>query len=71
MTATRVFFHNFASSRRKVNTIVGLVDGNGIRQEDKNIMCTMVRDYFVNLFTAEVGEVNTEVLRDVKTRVSP
>lgn len=54
-----------------MNTIVSLVDDNGIRQEDKNIMCTMVRDYFVNLFTAEVGEVNTEVLRDVKTRVSP
>lgn len=65
------FFHNFASSRRKVTTIKSLVDDNGARQEDRNIMCSMVKDYSTNLFTSEVGEVDMEVLRDVKRRVSP
>jgi len=65
------FFHNFATKRRKKNTIKGLVDHNGMMQEDREVMCNIVQDYFENLFTSEVGEPDLGVLLDVQRNVTP
>lgn len=50
--------------------VKGLVDDNGVRTEDVEEMKGMVKDYFDKLFTSEVHEVDQNVLRDVKRRVT-
>ena len=65
------YFHNFATKRRKKNTIKGLVDHNGMMQKDGEVMCNIVQDYFENLFTSEVGEPDLGVLLDVQRNVTP
>ena len=65
------FFHNYATKRRKKNTIKGLIDQNGELQEDVGVMCNIVHNYFENLFSKEVGEVEQNILADVHRRVSP
>lgn len=65
------FFHNFATKRRKKNAIKGLVDHNGMMQEDGEVMLYIVQHYFENLFTSEVGEPNPGVLSDVQQNVTP
>lgn len=50
------FFHNFATKRRKKNTIKDLMDDNGTRHEDGGTMCNIVQSYFETLFTSEVGK---------------
>jgi hypothetical protein len=64
------FFQDFASRRRKKNAIKGLVDENGVLQEDKGTMCQMVQQYFEGLFTSEVNEIDDTVLNDVHRRVT-
>jgi hypothetical protein len=51
-------------------TIKGLVDEHGVRHEDVGEMNVMLKEYFANLFTSEVHEVDQEVLRDVNRRVT-
>jgi hypothetical protein len=64
------FFHNFASKRKKQNTIKGLVDENGIRHEDRDAMCGLVYNYFTNLFTKEEFDPEEGALADVQRRVT-
>jgi hypothetical protein len=61
-----IFFHNFASKRKKQNTIKGLVDENGVRHEDRDAMCGVVFNYFSNLFESEVIDPDDGVLADVQ-----
>jgi ribonuclease HI len=64
------FFHNFATKRRKKNTIKSLIDENGQRQEKELAMRNIVQNYFENLFTSEVGEPDPSVLADVNRAVT-
>ena len=64
------FFHQYASAQRRRNLVKGLVDDQGLRHEDIGEMNVMVRDYFANLFTSEVQEVDHGVLEDVNSRVT-
>lgn len=64
------FFHQYASSRKKKNIIKGLVDDSGTRHEDSNIMLSMVKNYFTQLFQSEVHEINEAALDPVKLRVT-
>jgi len=64
------FFHNLASKRRKKNTIKSSMDTNGVRQEDGEVMCNIVQNYFENLFTSEVGDPEPSVLSDVQSSVT-
>jgi hypothetical protein len=59
-----------ASARRKKNLVKGLVDDQGVKHEDLGEMEAMVRDFFTNLFTSEVQEVDQRVLDDVNCRVT-
>jgi hypothetical protein len=70
VTGTQVSFIIFATKRRKRNTIKGLMDDNGTRQEDGEAMCNIVQNYFVNLFTSEVGDLDPIVLADVQRSVT-
>ena len=65
------FFHQFASSIKKRNAIKGLVDDQGLRHEDSTTMCSMVHNYFSNLFTSEAPEIDEVVLNAVKHKVTP
>lgn len=51
--------------------IRGLVDEHGVRHENVEDMSALVKDFFANLFTSEVHEVDQEALRDVNSRVTP
>ena len=51
---------------KRKNTIKGLADHNGTIQEDGATMCSIVQDYFGNLFTLELGEPDPAVLTDVQ-----
>lgn len=63
------FFHNFATKRKKQNTLKGLVDDNGVRHEDRGAMCDLVHKYFVELFSSEVGKPAVDSLVDVRRLV--
>ena len=55
------FFHESASQRKKINTIVGLRDLNDVWQTDMGTVERIAVAYFNNLFTlsipSSVGEV--------------
>lgn len=50
--------------------VKGLLDEQGIRHEDIGEMNVMVKEYFANLFTLEVHDVDQGVLMDVNHRVT-
>ena len=50
--------------------VKGLVDELGVRHEEVRVMNVMVNEYFANLITSEVHEVDQNVLRDVNRRVT-
>ena len=50
--------------------VKGLVDELGVRHEEVRVMNVMVKEYFANLITSEVHEVDQNVLRDVNRRVT-
>lgn len=54
---TRIF-HSSASARKKMNRIKYLDKENGERVDDHDGMCTVVREYFTDLFAGEVENVN-------------
>lgn len=64
------FFHNFATKRRKKNSIKGLIDQNGVLQEEGAQMCDIVEEYFQKLFTSETAEVDGNILADVTGRIT-
>lgn len=49
------FFHASATIRRKRNRVEKLLDNNGVAVTDKEGLCQIVRDYFVELFRARRG----------------
>jgi hypothetical protein len=59
------FFHNFAAKRKKQNTVKRLIDDNGNIHKDKRSMCYTVYNYFVGLFTSEIGEPEDTVFEDM------
>ena len=50
--------------------VKGLIDEQGVRHEDIGEMNVMVKEYFANLFTPKVQDVDQGVLMDVKRKVS-
>jgi hypothetical protein len=64
------FFHRYASKRKKQNTIKYLIDDNGIKQEDRDAMCSTVHSYFSDLFTSEVLEPDDLVFNDIQRLVT-
>jgi hypothetical protein len=48
------FFQKFSTSQERRNSIKSLVDDQGLRHENLDVMKDMVKGYFENLFTAEV-----------------
>ena len=50
--------------------MVKLVDEQGVRHENIDEMNVMVKEYFANLFTPKVQDVDQGVLMDVKRKVS-
>jgi len=64
------FFQNYASKCKRKNTIKGLADHNRTIQEDGVTMCSIVQDYFGNLFTSELGEPHPAILADVQRYVT-
>lgn len=64
------FFQQYASSRKKKNTVSSLVDDHGVRHEDGNTMCSMVENYFTHLFQSEDPVIDPSVLDAVDTKVT-
>lgn len=64
------FFQAFASARRKKNMIKKLKDGNGDLVEGTADLNSHIQNYFANLFTNEVQQVNHEIIDKVQTKVS-
>ena len=52
------FFQQYVSSRRKKKLITGLVDDQGNQHEDGHTMCSMVQNYFTQLFQSEAHEID-------------
>ena len=65
------FFHTKASARYKKNLIDGLMDSNGVWQEEEQIIEEIVVDYFKNLFTTSSPTNFNDILEAVETKVSP
>ncbi|KAK1684730.1 hypothetical protein QYE76_045578 [Lolium multiflorum] len=64
------FFHNFASARKKKNTIKYLVDEAGRKWDDPQGLSNLIKFNFQNLFSSEVMEPNDTVLNTVPRRVT-
>ena len=47
------FFHATASQRRRRNCISGLLDSNGVWQEDPGLMEGIILDYFKSIFKSD------------------
>ena len=76
------FFHATASQRRRQNKIVGLIDSNGVWQEDQGRIEGIVLEYFATIFKLDfptsfeaslsainicvTPEMNDELLADFK-----
>jgi hypothetical protein len=63
------FFHNFASARRKKNFIKKLKDGENW-VEGTEALKPLIFDYFNQLFSSEVNQIDPEMLEKVPTRVT-
>ena len=64
------FFHAKASSRQKKNQMEGLVDAQGVWQEDEEIIGGIVLDYYTDLFTSNNPTGFDEILEAVQPRVT-
>ncbi|KAL8145567.1 hypothetical protein AgCh_003647 [Apium graveolens] len=53
------FFHKSASAGKKTNHVSFLVNDSGDRIEKHGDMCEVVKHYFSNVFTGDMGEVNS------------
>lgn len=63
------FFHASTSTRKRVNEIHFLCDDNGMQFDKIGDMCHIVKDYFSNLFSENVGTYDP-VLGSVVLRVT-
>lgn len=53
------FFHASASSRRKTNYIPFLESDSGVKVNDKDGICNMVKDYFSDIFRGDQQSSST------------
>ncbi|XP_074352714.1 uncharacterized protein LOC141691861 [Apium graveolens] len=51
--ANTKFFHASASTRRKTNHIPNLLNDEGIRVQDGDAMCNIVKNYFLDIFRGD------------------
>jgi hypothetical protein len=65
-----LFFHNYASARRKKNFITKLKDEAENWVEGTDALKPPVLNYFTNLFTSEVQETDPDFLEKVQPRVT-
>ena len=65
------FFHACASQRKKVNTIVGLQDQNGVWSSDPVVIKDTAVAYFHNLFVSSNPDAIDEVVQHVEGVVTP
>ena len=68
--SNRNFFHNFASARKKKNTITHLVDDAGTKWEDPQGVSNLIMFYFEGLFTSEVQVPDANVINKVPANVT-
>lgn len=65
------FFHNSATTRKKINTIEGIRNGNGVWVNKEEEVMEVVRDYFVKSFSGiSQSDQVQEVLAGVEWKVS-
>lgn len=64
------YFQNYASSRKKKNTIVKLKDSNGEVKVGNDDLKLVIWEYFSNLFMSEVLGTDEELLRRVNSKVT-
>jgi hypothetical protein len=64
------YFHNAASTRRKKNRIMKLIDDNGNHIEGTIYLNPLISDYFAGLFTTEVDEPDPDLLSKVILKVT-
>jgi hypothetical protein len=63
------FFHQFATARRKKNMIKKLKHNN-IWVEGNAALKPIVKDYFSNIFSSEVQDVDPELLDKIQPNVT-
>lgn len=63
------FFHAAATSRKKVNKIISLVDRNDVRVTDEEQLCTVAKNYFVNLFLPQESDT-TPVIEAISASIT-
>jgi hypothetical protein len=64
------FFHNYATARRKKNFIKKLKGDADQWVEGTEALKPLIFQYFSNLFSSEVNELDPEVLEKIQPRVS-
>ncbi|CAL8151990.1 unnamed protein product [Prunus armeniaca] len=64
------FFHKQATSRRKKNALVGILDENDRWQSEYDKIGGVFVEFFTNLFTSDMGVADVEVFSAVQARVS-
>ena len=64
------FFHAKASLRQRKNLIEGLMDANGIWQEDEGKIEEIVVEYYNNLFTSSSPSDFSELLQAIQPKVT-
>ena len=65
------FFHATASQRRRQNRIVGLLDSDGVWQEDQGRIEGIVLEYFAAIFKSNFPTSFEASLSAINTRVTP
>ena len=63
------FFQNYTTQRKMRNNIKYLIDDSGVKHEDRVTIKLLVQNYFMNLFSSEVAQVDPAVLGDVASKV--
>jgi hypothetical protein len=63
------FFHNYASARRKKNTITKMKNDNGTWIEGTETLKPLIHDYFSNIFSSEVFHVDPNMMDKIHPRV--
>jgi hypothetical protein len=65
------YFHSVASERRRVNKIKKLRREDGSVVEEEGAKKEVVTNYFINLFSSNVGTRMDELLSQIDSRVTP
>ena len=65
------FFHTKASSRQRKNLIEGLMDADGVWQEDEGKIEEVVVEYYNNLFTSSSPLDFSELLQAIQSKLTP